>query len=234
MKNITLLIVLFISIKSSSQTKNFLDFPYIETNVIADSLVVPNRIHLTIIISEKDTKDKYSVEELENLMEQKLKAIGIDTQKSLTLNDLASNFKKYFLKETDVLKTKSYNLIVENARIAGNVITELETIDISNIRIAKTEHTEYEKITLILKTKAVRKAKIQAQYLVKELNQKVGNAIFIVDLSNENSNYDNNFRLQEVVVTGYGRKDTKEFKQIDIEFQKIKIQSNVSVRFKLE
>ena len=234
MKNITLLIVLFISIKSSSQTKNFLDFPYIETNVIADSLVVPNRIHLTIIISEKDTKDKYSVEELENLMEQKLKAIGIDTQKSLTLNDLASNFKKYFLKEKDVLKTKSYNLIVENARIAGNVITELETIDISNIRIAKTEHTEYEKITLILKTKAVRKAKIQAQYLVKELNQKVGNAIFIVDLSNENSNYDNNFRLQEVVVTGYGRKDTKEFKQIDIEFQKIKIQSNVSVRFKLE
>ena len=109
MKNITLLIVLFISIKSSSQTKNFLDFPYIETNVIADSLVVPNRIHLTIIISEKDTKDKYSVEELENLMEQKLKAIGIDKQKSLTLNDLASNFKKYFLKEKDVLKTKIQN-----------------------------------------------------------------------------------------------------------------------------
>ena len=234
MKKITLLILLIIATKSISQTKNFIDLPYIETNAISDTLVLPNRIHLTIIISEKDTKDKYSVEELENLMEQKLKTIGIDTKKNLTLNDLASNFKKYFLKETDVMKTKSYNLIVENAKTAGSVITELETIDISNIRVAKTEHSEYEKIKLILKSKAVSKAKIQAEFMVKELKQKVGNAIFISDFGIGNNMFDDNLSLQEVVVTGYGRKSKQDFKPIDIEFQKIKIQSNVSVKFKLE
>ena len=48
--------------------------------------------------NEKDTKDKKSIEELEILMEERLKSIGIDIKKQLTLNDLASNFKKYFLR----------------------------------------------------------------------------------------------------------------------------------------
>lgn len=128
MKKTTLLFLILISVKSFSQNKNFIDVPYIETSAIADSLVLPNRIHLNIIISEKDTKDKYSVEELENLMEQKLINLGINTSQNLSLNDLASNFKKYFIKTTDVIKSKSYNLVVENAKIAGNVISELETI----------------------------------------------------------------------------------------------------------
>ena len=106
MKKLTLLLLLIISTKSFSQTKNFIDLPYIETSAVADTLVIPNRIHLNIVISEKDTKDKYSVEELENLMEQKLKSLGINTNKNLSLNDLASNFKKYFIKETDVMKSK--------------------------------------------------------------------------------------------------------------------------------
>ena len=234
MKKITLLLVFIISANSFSQTKNFIDLPYIETSAIVDTLVLPNRIHLNIIISEKDSKDKYSVEELENLMEQKLIGLGINTNQNLSLIDLASNFKKYFIKEKDVMKSKSYNLIVENAKIAGSVISELETIEISNIRIAKTENTEYEKIKLILKSNAIAKAKIQAEFMTKPLKQKVGNAIFISDLTNMRNFDDGGGSLQEVVVMGYGTKRKQEFKPIDIEFQKIKIESIVNVKFKLE
>jgi predicted PolB exonuclease-like 3'-5' exonuclease len=234
MKKLTLLLVFIISAKSFSQTKNFIDLPYIETSAIADTLVLPNRIHLNIMISEKDSKDKYSVEELENLMEQKLKGLGINTNQNLSLNDLASNFKKYFIKETDVMKSKSYNLIVENAKIAGSVIAELETIEISNIRVAKTENTEYEKIKLILKSSAIAKAKIQAEFMTKPLKQKVGIAIFISDLTNVRNYDDGGVSLQEVVVVGYSSKRKQEFKPIDIEFQKIKIESIVNVKFKLE
>lgn len=233
MKKLTLVLLIFISAKGFSQTKNFIDLPYIETSATADTLLLPNRIHLNIIISEKDTKDKYSVEELENLMEQKLKGLGIDTYKNLSLNDIVSNFKKYFLKETDVLKSKSYNLVVDNAKIAGSVISELETIEISNIRVVKTENTEYEKIKLILKSNAISKAKIQAEFMAKPLKQKVGNAIFISDLTN-GRNFDDSESLQEVVVVGFARKSKQEFKPIDIEFQKIKIESIVNVKFKLE
>ena len=132
------------------------------------------------------------------------------------------------------IKRQSNNLIVENAKIAGSVIAELETIEISNIRVSKTENTEYEKIKLILKSNAIAKAKIQAEFMTKPLKQKVGNAILISDLTNVRNFDDGEGSLQEVVVVGYGAKRKQEFKPIDIEFQKIKIESSVNVKFKLE
>ena len=123
MKNLFTIISLCIVSFIFSQTKNFIDQPYLETSAKADTLVTPDRIYLDILISEKDTKDKKSIEELEILMEERLKSIGIDIKKQLTLNDLASNFKKYFLKNTDILKTKSYSLIVYDAKQQEELFT---------------------------------------------------------------------------------------------------------------
>ena len=237
MKKLLLALLVLLLNKSFSQNKNFIDLPYIETNASADTLVTPNKISLIIILSEKDSKDKISVEELENLMEQKLISLGVDTKKNLSLNDFVSNFKKYFLKEKDVLKTKSYTLVVNNAKLAGTVIAELEAIDISNIRISKTENTDYEKIKLLMKSKATYNAREQAIFMLKPLNQKVGNAIFITDTFNNNNN--NRYKggegsLSEIVVSGYGVERKEKSKPIDIEFQKIQVESMVSVKFKIE
>ena len=38
-----------------TQTKNFIDQPYIETRVKVDTLIAPDRIYLNILISEKDS-----------------------------------------------------------------------------------------------------------------------------------------------------------------------------------
>lgn len=235
MKKLTLLFLIILSSKSISQTKNFIDLPYIETSARVDTLVIPNQIYLKIIISERDTKNEKSVEELENQMEQKLKSLGIDTNKDLTLSDAASNFKKYFLKQTDVVKTKSYNLKVESAKMAGNVIAELESIEISNIRVTKTENTEYEKIKLLLKSKAVEKAKKQAEASLNPLNQKVGKAIYINDDLTLKYNSEEG-QLNEIVVVGYSStgRQKQEFKPIDIEFEKIKIESSVNVKFLIQ
>ena len=81
MKNLLSIIAVYIVSFVFSQTKNFIDQPYLETSAKADTLVIPDRIYLDILISEKDTKDKKSIEELEILMEEKLKSIGIDTKK---------------------------------------------------------------------------------------------------------------------------------------------------------
>lgn len=48
-----LLIITLLSLKGSSQEKNFIDQPYLETTAIVDSLVVPDRIYLSILITEK-------------------------------------------------------------------------------------------------------------------------------------------------------------------------------------
>lgn len=231
MKNLISLCTLFIFASAFSQTKNFIDQPYLETSEKADSLVTPDRIYLNIIISEKDTKDRKSVEELENLMEQKLKSLGINTQKQLTLDDLASNFKKYFLKGTDILKTKSYNLLVYDAKTAGNVIAELENADISNVNLVKTEHSNANNIIRDLKAKAIAKARNNAIYMAKSINQKIGGALFISDLETGFIPMNNN--MPEIMMMRSTAK-TADARPIDIEFKKIKFEAAVSVKFKLE
>ena len=89
MKRILITTGLFLAITAIvfRQTKNFIDQPYIEVAGYADTLVTPNQIYIKIIISEKDSKDKVSVEEQENKMITSLKTININTEKDLTTSD---------------------------------------------------------------------------------------------------------------------------------------------------
>lgn len=228
-KIIILTLAIFISNIAFTQTKKIIDQPYVETKAKVDTLVTPNRIFLSIFINEEDTKGKISVEEQENKMANKLKSLGVDLDKQLTLSDLGSNFNKYFLKSQDIEKNKSYSLLVYTAKAAGEIIRSLEQIGISNVDLERTEYSKMEELKLELKSKAILKAKLQAEYLVKPLDQKVGSAIHISDKFNQI--YRAN-QLDEVVVKGYAGKN-KEYKSIDIGFKKIEVASEVHVKFEL-
>lgn len=228
MKNLKLsLLLAFVTLQSYSQSKNFIDQPYLETTAVIDTLVVPDRIYLSITITEADTKGKISVEELENRMNTKLIALGIDTKKQLFLTDAVSNFKKYFLKSKDVLKDKSYSLIVYDAVMAGNVLAGLESIDISNVQLVKIEYSKIEQLQLQLKQKAVAKAKLQGEYLLKPLNQNLGKAIFISDM-----NY--NIYRSEMADFKVRTMAAQEQTPIDIEFEKIRIESRINITFAID
>jgi len=233
MKKLFLTILVLTFSKTFSQTKNFIDQPYIETSAKVDTLFIPDRIYLNISITEKDTKGKISVEELETKMNEKLKSLGIVTEKQLTLNDLSSNYKKYFLKQQDILKNKNYTLLVDNAKIAGRVIVALEEIEISNVVLEKTEYSKAEEMIMTLKSEAIMKAKNQAIAMTKPLNQKVGNAIFISDFSNIVNMLSG--RVSGIQIRGARSLEEKDkCEPINIEFEKIKIETEVKATFKLE
>lgn len=232
MKN-TILIAALLGVASfsSAQEKNFIDQPYVETFATVDTLVTPDRIYLNIFISEKDTKDKISLEELENKMESILKSLKIDTKKDLVLQDLASNFKTYFLKQKDVLKNKLYQLKVSDAQTAGKVIVGLENAGISNVQLDRTEYSEMEKLQVALKSRAVLRAKEYATALTKPLGQKVGPAIYI---SEQNQQFYDGLSGKAAGISIRGMSTVAEkYEPIDIEFQKIKIQASAGVKFKL-
>ena len=223
------LFLLITGFKNYGQNKNFIDQPYLETTARVDTLVIPDRIYLSIRITEADTKGKTSVEKLENKMADKLKSLGIDTEKQLTLSDLASNFKKYFLRKVDVQKDKEYSLLVYDAVMAGKVILGLESIGISNVNLTKTEYTKIEKLKIDLRQKAVRAAKKQAEAMVLPLDQILGNALYISDL---------NTGIQPMMEGRMARvqmfKEADEEQPIAIEFEKIKVESTVNVKFSIQ
>ena len=165
-------------------------------------------------------------------MANTLESIGIELKKQLTLSDLASNFKKYFLKQKDVLKSKAYTLKLYDAQTAGKVLIKLESIGISNVSIDKTEYSKMEELKFELRSRAVLKAKKQANFLIKPLNQKISTVLFISD-SKYNRNSSSYSVSDEVVIRGYSKKQT-ELEPVDIEFKPIKIMTEVSVKFKIE
>ncbi|QXP59010.1 SIMPL domain-containing protein [Olleya sp. HaHaR_3_96] len=228
-----LLIIAFLSLQGYSQEKNFIDQPYLETTAVVDTLVVPDLIYLSILITEKDTRGRTSVEELEKRMHTKLIGLEIDTKKQLTLSDVTSNFKKYFLKGKEVLKNKAYTLLVYDAETAGKVIVGLESIEISNVYLNKTEYSKLEQLKIELKQKAVLKAKTQAETMLKPLNQNIVKALYISDL-NSNITHALQGSVAGIQVRGYGYYKAEEYNPIDIEFEKIKIESTVTIKFGIE
>lgn len=230
-KNWIIVLALIITSITFSQTKNYIDQPYLETNAKVDTLVVPDQIYLNIFIAEKDSKGKVGIEEQENNMAQILKSLDIDLEKQLSLGDMSSNFKKYFLKQKDILKSKSFTLIVYDAVTAGEVMLALEKNNISNVSIEKTAYSKIEELRLALKVKAIKKAKLNAESLTEPLGQKVGKAIYISDLGNNNNNY---YRSSNIQIRGMSSVKEADFKPIDVEFEKIKVESNISVKFILE
>ncbi len=233
MKPFLLFIVfaLTLSFSSRAQYKNYLDQPYMESRVSVDTLVTPDKIYLSILITEKDTKGKFSAEELENKMAKELKSIGINIKKQLKLNDLSSNFKKYFLKKQDVLKSKNYSLEVYDAKTAGTVIVALEQIGIANVNLEKTEYSKMEALELILKKKALIKAQNEAKVMLNAVGQKLGPVIHLTDISNQR------FKSLQGRVAGIQVLDAaprpESYKPIAIEFDKIKVDIELYVKFQI-
>jgi uncharacterized protein YggE len=230
MKNSILsLMALFCATSFFAQSKSFLDTPYLETSSQVDTLVTPDKIYLNITIQEKDSKGRVSVEEQENKMASRLKALGIDLDKQLVIKDFSSNFKKYFLRDKEVLKSKQYSLLVYSGKQVGDVMVALEQLDIANAFVEKTEYSKMDALELELKSRAIKKAKLKAEALTKPLGQKVGMAIHIVDNSQP---YYPRYK-QPVMMAKMEMMDVEQNQPLDIDFEKIKVESMVNVKFAL-
>ncbi len=229
-----LLLILFIALTFNSYAqigeKNFIDQNYIEVNGQAEMEVIPNEIYLRILVNEKDFKGKQEVQQLEKSMIQKLTDIGIDVSTQLAIKDMASNFQKYWLRGVETNSVKEYQLKVAEAKTAGRVIQELEALGISNISIEKVDHSEIEKLKMEVKVNAIKAAKEKASSLTNAIGQDVGKAIFIQEMNNQM--YQQLPRLSNVSIRGVGKMEADQ--QPDIEFEKIKLEYSILVRFAIE
>ncbi|MEO1516903.1 MAG: SIMPL domain-containing protein [Bacteroidota bacterium] len=186
MKKMFVLISLILAFASAQgQRANFKDQPMVETQAKVDSLVIPDRIYLSIIISESDAKGKQTVEELEAIMAARLRDMGIDLDKQLSLLDLKSNFRKYFLKKQSVQNTK-----------------------------------------------AILKAKKQAEALTAPLGQSVGKALFISDAKTGVERILQG-KVAGIRIRGAALQEQK-YAPIPVEMEKIKVTSDVRVSFLLK
>jgi len=227
-----LLFTTLMATKAQSGEKNFIDKPYIEVTGKAEMEVTPDRIYMSITINEKDSKGKIVLAQSEKDMMTKLKALGIDTKKDLSVKDMSSNFKKYWVKGSEIMTSKEYQLLVTTAQMAGTVMQDLEKIGISNVSIERVDHSQMEQFRREVKINAVKIAKEKAVAMASAIGQTAGKAIYIqeVDFGN-NAMYtgrmaglDSNVRMKV---------SSADITVPDIEFEKIKLEYQVNAKFEL-
>jgi uncharacterized protein YggE len=219
---------------AENDSSNPNDQNYIEVNGYAEEKITPDQIYISISIDEKDFKDR-KLENIEAEMIKKLEKIGINVSENLLVKDYISNFKEYWIKKSDILMAKDYELLVNDAQTAGKVFTELEKIGISNISVARLDHSKLEELKKDVQVKAIKAAKEEALMLVKALGQSLGKAIYIREYNTSfiNTQYmerkEPGIRIRGATKTGRGAETKPE-----VEFDKILMRYSIKVRFQLQ
>ena len=202
MKHLLFGLLLTISLTGFTQVqtgdKNFIDQNYIEVTGRAEMSIVPDLIYLKIIMSDKDNKNKQSLDDIEKTMISKLIDIGIDINKDLSVKDFVSNFKSYWISKTDIVLTKEYELIIHDTKTLKKVYSEFQKLGISNVTIDKLDHSKIDQFRKEVKINAIKAAKDKAEALTLSINQTIGRAIYIQELDNQYLYKNSNIRIRGV------------------------------------
>jgi len=207
--------------------KNFIDQNYIEITGTAETLVVPDEIYVSVILTEKNHKK--TIEEQEQLLLANLKSLGIDTDKEVSVANFEGSYERYFLRRNEVEKKKTYQIIVHDGATLSKTFMVLDRLNITNAQIVKVSHSEIEKFRRDTKIKALIVAKEKAAQYAKAIDQGIGKALYIKEIEQS--------RYAQSQLRALNTSNTileQELQELEnIAFKKISLTASVLTRFEL-
>jgi len=208
--------------------------PYIEVRGSSEKEVIPDEIFISIVIRERfENREKITIESQEEKLKSLLKEINIDLS-NLSLSDANADYVKVRLKTKKVLTKKEYILKVSNAETVGKVFEKLDQLSITDAYILKVNHTKIEELKKEVRIAAIKAAKDKADYLLGAIGQLTGKPL-IVNEMDYNYPIVSNVSLSRNYVSGVYSDDKGGYdSEPAIEFQKIKIQSAIYVKFEIK
>lgn len=202
---------------------------YIQVTGRAEKELTPDEFYLQIVINERDSKGKISVESQQRDMVVVLRKLGVDVEKQLKMANLSSEF---FKKNTSVAMAK-YQLQLGSSGEVAKVWQALDDLGISNISILKVTHSQLDKYKQEVRLEAMRNARESAQEMAGAIGQTIGKCFYIYD---SNSNvlpvmYDNAVLMRSAKAVA----DAESVAEEDpLEFKTIKLEYGVQAKFVLE
>ena len=208
MKRLILLAaVAFFALPAAAQMQEA--FPsYIQVNGRAEKEIAPDEFYLQIIINERDSKGKISVESQQRDMSE------------------------FFKKNTSVATAK-YQLQLGSSAMVAKVWQALDGLGISNVSILKVSHSKIEQYKAEVRVEAMQNARQSAATLAEAIGQKIGKCFYIYDSNNNVMPvfYDNMAVMRSAKAMGVAE-DAAADEPLD--FKTIKLQYNVQAKFVLE
>lgn len=205
-------------------------FPsYIQVNGRAEREIAPDEFYLQIVINERDSKGKVSVESQQRDMIAALKQLGVNVEKQLKVANLSSEF---FKKNTSVATAK-YQLQLGSSAEVGKVWQALDGLGISNVSILKVSHSQLERYKSEVRVEAMRNAKQNAATLAEAIGQTIGKCFYVYDSNNDVMPV---FYNNMAVMRSAKAFDAAEAAagEEPLDFKTIKLQYSVQAKFVLE
>lgn len=185
MKKILLFTILLSSLNILGQVESQNNTaPFIEVIGTAQKEVTPDRIYISILLTEKTVNNQdFSILVQEEKLKEIIKKNNIDF-KNLFLSDAMSEITKNKKKDTGVKLTKEYTLILKNAEEVTTIFEELTDFGIKEMSIKKTEYSDIENARKEVREKAIKIAKEKAQYLLSAIDEQIGKPLEIKEVDN--------------------------------------------------
>lgn len=204
---------------------------YIQVNGRAEMEVVPDEFYLSIVINERESKGKISVESQQREMIAALKRLGIDTDRQLKMANLSNEF----FKRGSGVATAKYQLQVGSAGEVAQVCAALDAIGIVNVGMLRVTHSKIDEYKQQVRLGAIRDARRAAAEMAGAIDQRIGKCFYIYDSNSDVMPrlYDNTV-VMRAKATGYAEDALEELAEETPEFKTIKLQYNVQAKFVLE
>lgn len=206
---------------------------YIEVSTRTEKQVTPDEIYLSVTLDESDSKGKVPLEKQERDMIKALQALGIDVEKDLTVQDMSSDLKTYFLRKNNILSSKDFTLKLTTARMMARVFDALNRLGVSDIRLQRTAVSDRLQMQVKdeLLTSAARKAQENARILAEAVGSKAGKVIYMQNYYNFTQPYANGAMRSVKLMAAEAMDDAAEEALPSLEINKTVISVNVMCRF---
>ena len=232
MKITSLIVLMLFSVASISQTRLIRNVPYVEVTGEHELSIVPDKILLSIQVSESNKK-KSPIEKLERALIDTLKEIGINPEEQLTIDNIDGEFRYGFFEKK--LKTqKRYRLTLNKVDHVSEVFERVGMLKVDYIILEEVAHSDLSGYQSQVKVGAIKSARQKADLMLKEIGQEVKGLLFIEELGREIESYEydhyDNYRYSMGALSRAVSDDRDE----NLNFREITLKYKILARFEIE
>ncbi|MBK7213090.1 MAG: SIMPL domain-containing protein [Bacteroidales bacterium] len=233
---VSFMILLSVNISGQTATGDQSGQPYIEVTGTAEKEVIPDEIFIGITIQEKYVnRVKITIEEQEEKLKLLIQSLRIDFT-NLSVSDADADFVRVSWQKKDVLTKKNYSLKVPDATTVSKVFQGLNELEIADARIDKVRYSKIDSLRKETRILAIKAAKDKADYMLAAIGEETGKALVVKEEATLQSSNNINVRGQRstgsVFYVDGVKADT--YEENELQFEKIKVQISIYVKFGIQ
>jgi uncharacterized protein YggE len=244
MKNLIFLFALVsLAVNSSAQINASTDLRNtIRVEGTAQIEVTPDEIYVNLVLEEhiKDKK-KISLDEIERRTMNYLKQMNIEPS-AIQMENIDARILAARRKQgAEELLTKTIQVKFATTKQVEKIFSDMDSLWIKNGFVARYSHSKMEEYKIQIKKDAIKAAKNKADYLMQEIGQKAGKAVYVHENSGLVSIYDesrayrgNNFAFQSNSFYSGGVNEEFGAEGFDFGQKKIKLNYSIVAYFSIE